>query len=939
MTRNRLPPTPIKPARSTEENHSGAKLFLFVWPSAERKPRLNSWYAASNRVPGASPGNRVWLNTYSDSFGPVRAPPLTLNLDWPASVGIKQRRSPDFKAAHHRFLWANSGRLDRIDGGRTTIGMKPKLLAGSRAASVWLGWLGLGMCLARAATVDLTQAVVVAPAGLTPTEERAVTMLVEEVEKRTQVRWDRKSAWPEPSVPVVVVGPWSALDQVAGRFAGELRQSQGAKGAEGYHLCVKASRGAPAVLVVGNDPRGVMFGVGRLLRTLRLTKGKVVVAEELNLTAAPQSRLRGHQLGYRPKTNSYDAWDVPAWEQYLRDLIVFGCNAIELIPPRSDDAPDSPHFPRPPGEMMIEMSRLADLYGVDVWIWYPALDRDYADARTVEFALQEWGEVFKKLPRIDAVFVPGGDPGHTPPKHLMALLEQQTRQLHRFHPNAQMWVSPQSFNQIWLDEFLGLLRADRPAWLSGVVFGPQVRVGLPQLRQWVPAQYPIRHYPDITHSRQCQYPVPDWDVAYAVTEARECINPRPTDEAVIFRATNPYTVGFITYSEGCNDDVNKAVWSALGWEADAAVVDILRDYSRYFIGEVFADDFAQGLLALERNWRGPLLANAGVEATLAQFRAMERAATPRDLKNWRFQQGLFRAYYDAYTRRRLIHETELEGQAMERLRQTPTRGPLVAMAEAERILDRALTERVAADWRERILELGEALYQSIGMQLSVAKYQAIAVDRGASLDTLDYPLNNRPWLREQFARIRRLSSEAERLKAIAQIVEWENPGPGGFYDDLGNVARQPHLVRGPGLEKDPGSLQSPRAGFEEDLVVDEPDEKAEGARRVSWLDHAETLYDTPLRVRYTDLDPKARYRVRVVYAGDNPKRKIRLVANDGIEVHPFLVRPFPFKPVEFDLPPQATASGQLTLTWSGEPGLGGNGRGCQVSEIWLLKRE
>ena len=42
------------------------------------------------------------------------------------------------------------------------------------------------------------------------------------------------------------------------------------------------------------------------------------------------------------------------------------------------------------------------------------------------------------------------------------------------------------------------------------------------------------------------YPVQDWDVAYAVTEALECINPRPTDEAVIFQATNPYTIGFIT---------------------------------------------------------------------------------------------------------------------------------------------------------------------------------------------------------------------------------------------------------------------------------------------------------------------------------------------------------------------------------------------------------
>ena len=32
-----------------------------------------------------------------------------------------------------------------------------------------------------------------------------------------------------------------------------------------------------------------------------------------------------------------------------------------------------------------------------------------------------------------------------------------------------------------------------------------------------------------------------------------------------------------------------------------------------------------------------------------------------------------------------------------------------------------------------------------------------------------------------------------------------------------------------------------------------------------------------------------------------------------------------------------TAGGDLKLDWYGEPGLGGNGRGCQVSEAWLIK--
>src|SRR5437588_1918279 len=99
---------------------------------------------------------------------------------------------------------------------------------------------------------------------------------------------------------------------------------------------------------------------------------------------------------------------------------------------------------------------------------------------------------------------------------------------------------------------------------------------LRRLRKAVPAKYPIRNYPDITHSRQCQFPVPDWDVAFAVTEGRESINPRPEDQAIIFKKTQPYTIGFLTYSEGCNDDVNKTIWSALGWDPDSNLRDILR---------------------------------------------------------------------------------------------------------------------------------------------------------------------------------------------------------------------------------------------------------------------------------------------------------------------------------------------------------------------------
>ncbi len=288
-------------------------------------------------------------------------------------------------------------------------------------------------------------------------------------------------------------------------------------------------------------------------------------------------------------------------------------------------------------------------------------------------------------------------------------------------------------------------------------------------------------------------------------------------------------------------------------------------------------------------------------ARFAQFQAMEHAAPPAVLRNWRFQQALYRAYYDAYTRKRLLHENALEDEALRKLRDTHDTGAAAA------ILDRAVTQPAAPQWRARIFELAEALFQSIGMQLSVPRYQAIGVDRGASLDTLDVPLNNRLWLERRFAEAHGDPAEIDR------ILAWTDPGPGGFYDDLGDPSRQPHLVRGS------ASLEY----------------HAHWPR--SWWTYAESFYDEPLQMHYSGLDASAQYRLRVVYAGDSPGRKIRLMAG-AREVHPLMLKPQPVRPVEFDVPREATAHGDLELSWYREAGLGGNGRGCEVAEVWLMKK-
>jgi hypothetical protein len=264
-----------------------------------------------------------------------------------------------------------------------------------------------------------------------------------------------------------------------------------------------------------------------------------------------------------------------------------------------------------------------------------------------------------------------------------------------------------------------------------------------------------------------------------------------------------------------------------------------------------------------------------------------------------------------------VYETDLERQAMDALEKAGDVGAEQAMASAESILHKAVTDRVAVDLRARVFELAEALFQSIRMQLSVQRYKAIAVDRGATLDTLDAPLNNRLWLEQRFRELRAAATDSDRATGLHEILHWTDTGPGGFYDDLGDVTRQPHLVRD----------ETTLVGF-----------GPSGTRRRSWWDNAESRYDAPVRMHYDGLDGAASYKIRVTYAGENPRRKMRLVAGEKLEVHGFMEKPAPLRPLEFDIPHEATEHGELDLAWYGEPGLGGNGRGCQVSEVWLIKK-
>jgi len=787
---------------------------------------------------------------------------------------------------------------------------------------------GAALAAPAAPRVDLSKAVVVTASGSADRVERqAALMLRTEVEKRTGINWKEQFSLPADDVPVIIVGSMKRMPPMPEAMA---IVGTGIPVPDGYSLVVDTkARQAPTVCAIGYDKRGTLYAVGRLLRALYWWPGKVEVEAGINMSSAPATKIRGMQLGYRQLNDTVDAWDVGNYAQYVRDLIVFGNNAVELIPGLYPGAPKpadpDPIMPLTTWDMTVAFTAVLDAYDMDVWFWLPLALRGTDEDRAN--TLKERASLFAACKRVDNVFVPGGDPGDTPPQVLMPYLKDLAAVLREHHPNAGLWVSTQGFEPEYLDYFYEYLQENEPDFLTGVVYGPWAKDTLQHTREAVPDKYPIRRYPDITHSKASQYPIPHWDEPWNQAYDRQPILPRPMQSAHICNVLSQYADGAIAYSDGTGDDINKIIWNVAMWNPKADVRAALIQLGRYSVGPDFAEDYADGILMLEKNWTEPTLTSAQVPKTLAHWQAMESRATPEALASWRFQQGLLRAYADGYVQARLKQEMPLLEQAYAILAKAPEMGADAAMEAAEAVLQQAAPAAAAPELRARILELAGMLHKSIRMQLSTELYGSSSPSRGALLDTMDNPLTDGAWLLVEFPKIREMATEQEKLARIDRLVNWEDPGPGGFYDDLGNHVngKQPHLVMEPGWEKDPGFVVCPRDAH------GGPDFPSEA--RLSWANQAETLYWTPLRMRYTGLDTTAQYMLRYVPGGRfSPTLQLYF---DGVKMgEPVKTERHNPKVVETDVPKSATADGVLEVKWEKL-----EGRGAQVAEVWLIKKQ
>ncbi|WP_375194439.1 hypothetical protein [Sphingobium sp.] len=679
------------------------------------------------------------------------------------------------------------------------------------------------------------------------------------------------------------------------------------------HLSQEAfriDRQAATVSISAASTRGFVYGAGWLLRH----SDNLALSLSAPVSEKPQQSIRGTQIGYRFKNNSYDAWTPAMLRRRIEDFALWGANRIQIISPRSDDAPISPLMPVPPEQAVRDMAQATHDLGLDVAIFYPLLGdydggaADKAEARTLAAFL-------KTLPALNALYFPGGDPGHTSPERLFPLLDRLSRTLRARFPKAELLLSTQGFDARDLDAFHAAL-ARRPTWLTAIFVGPQTRESAAIHLRRLAGRLPLELYPDTAHAMQAQFPIPDWHPAFALTQGREPVNPRPSAQADIFAAITPGTRGAISYSEGVNDDWNVHQWLAMGWNAGA---DIASDYANFYIGD---PAFAAIPAMLEANWQGNPAANTAIDRTLKAIDAVH----PAPWAGWHVDLYRYRAVYDALIRERLIRARSNQAEALYTLRQTPAIGAEPAVAAARFAYARPDAPRSTSLY-QRLSALADRLRATAGMQLSVERHGASDWRRGANFDRAMIDLNDRFAVERDMNAALSFPTEAERIAALYALGDRWGMADFALYDDLGDPDNEPHLVRGPGYPGDPQLWRTAIDGVAEYT----PNE----GWRMAELSYAEALFEHPLTLHYEGLEKNRAYRLRYSRAGEDYSLPLTLTANGTPLPAPSMRATNPQR-VELLLAPSLTAGGTLDLVWSRPQGVGGSGRGRQIAEVWLI---
>lgn len=761
------------------------------------------------------------------------------------------------------------------------------------------------------------------------------------------------------------------------------------RGSEGFAIAVGNPSSRTLLLVCGADERGVLYGVGKLLRTMLWRGGGAEFSAPQAIVERPHTAVRGHLLATHLWSPSYDNWSPEQYRAYLRDLAIWGTNLVLTVPVHFPEWHGQRPFADPPFYASEDRRRewesfwasqcavpdLARTYGMDFGIWLPPNDvfPDEVELRGddswVDNAcpslpemrtriLEHRERVFRDLSHLDVLFIPSADTGGCrcaqcmPWARTFLSLAEETAALARtIHPNVQIAISNQEFSEAENEYLYKFLQEEKPDWLQMIVFGPLSR-NFAQARRRIPARYRLMMYPDITHFTGGDYLfVPyQYDSVgarfYQHSHEEVFAFTRPHGLPDVHRATRTDTDGSFPYSEGIHDDVNKALWSQLDWNPRSEARSVIREYASLFFGSDSAEAMTDYLYLLEEN----LAPGMGDRETISEAQSLIRriAYTLPDwaAAGWRWPVFSARGEFDRLIQLR-IQATAAVQRALEAAKAADD--PRPALRELGRVYDgeswgitqneRELSKTLAEIGRLKLIvrDLGDEALRRGGIELDGCyRIQDTTTDFDWAMDDL---------------RAAALSPDGVVVsrEAIQHALAPEDAGPGGVYVNCGDPRyakgkwwwreqsySQPHLVRGTRWTSswydDSGHVH--RQLYLQFGKGQDPYQRdffmGNRSQQIGhvWARDGGALY------RFEGLDPEKSYQLRVTYCQFYGERRRQALLAGAFVIHADLLLPdYKAREYEFQIPRGAYREGRLDLTFKN---VGGWPDDAIVNEIWII---
>jgi hypothetical protein len=745
------------------------------------------------------------------------------------------------------------------------------------------------------------------------------------------------------------------------------------------------------LLAAGSDSRGVLYAAGEILRQLTFKEQTVELPDTLNVRTAPAFEIRGTQYGQSgvaKRLAKVRDWTRDETQRVIIDYALAGANTFSTGP--------GPMF-----EFMKSFGlRTQGGFGANTgsgppeWTAQESIGRigyvclSVPEAR--EAQLRRCENQFRTSPTYDYVKFHGGDGGgcecdRCKPYGLTFIktVEEMAKIVHRYHPTTKIYFTNQKFDNADDNAIFRYLQEQPRQWLWGWGYGPgsDATTWQPGHRQThrmdlfrypgfgpfdlypreilrqLPPRHVLTYYNEITHWRYAQhgyiqmYPRADRD-GNLPPQTGHFIYERRPDQGLtmvydrltffawpryyhrVFNDLMRYAVGDVTHSSGHHDHFNQWMWQRLLWSPRTSVEDVVGEYCRTWFGPEAESLMTEAIFQLEKNLEEdpatPLTAKTGIDRCYRLVREAGSKIPEFQLRtNWVWRQFMQKGALDKYVQLAVRQQSDLRNEIERRTAEALRDGDTIQSIDESLASLSALKESPEmAALREEARQLGDESNALFGV-------------RNEGYFNLKHDFVGLGWLERQLKNAKQ-ADPIDQVEELRMIVDYENPGPGGSYDNLGTFNRAPHVVKG--YPYDHGQP------YVSEML-------SEGNRPSQRSMHFTQDESEGVTLHYRALDPAKRYRVRFTfvrpryqsrYANRMNQSSQTILADDFVLAED---QPLPERMSEFftfDIPPDTTQDGELFIRLRKAPGVAdgprvereqwrnSGGWGTLASEVWLM---